>query len=91
MNKYGLNPPTSQSFQDSLNRVFGGGEGEKVWAKACLRAKIPSHKADNLDCDQLLEVACALEAMGGLATVVACSLKVRINTFKAITVAEEVL
>ena len=83
-NKYRLERPSGREIQSSLFRVFGEKNGRQVWAKACEMSQILPRRVDLLSLDELKAVADNLERIGGLAKVVSCSVKIRINTFKSV-------
>lgn len=83
-NNYKMQRPTGRDVQDSLFRVFGQAKGLERWNQACRAALIPPGRVDLMNVDELLLIAKKLEAMGGASRVVACSIKIRINTFKSV-------
>ncbi|MDF1666082.1 MAG: hypothetical protein P1V97_30270, partial [Planctomycetota bacterium] len=84
VNSYNMGRPTGRDIQNALSRVFGEKEGAEFFDQACHLASIDKRSIHSLNLDQLLTIAKKLEMAGGLAAVVACSISVKINTFKSI-------
>lgn len=76
--------PTGRDIQNALYRVFGEKEGSDLFDQACHLASIEKRSIHSLSLEQLLTIAKKLEMAGGLAAVVACSISVKINTFKSV-------
>lgn len=84
VNSYNMVRPTGRDIQNALYRVFGEKEGAELFDQACHLANLEKQKIHSLSLDQLLMVTKKLEMAGGLAAVVACSISVKISTFKSV-------
>lgn len=84
MNSYSMGRPTGRDVQNALYRVFGEKEGLKLFEQARHLADVSDRSIHALSLDDLSKIAKKLELSGGLAAVVACSIAVKISTFRSV-------
>lgn len=76
---YDLAPPSERDARAMLERVFGAGRGESLWADACRDARVQAGRVDTLP--TLQRVSRSLAGAGGAAATVARSIDIRIRTY----------